>query len=174
MNSLFISDPTFAGTFYTGAGFIAEINANPNCVYYTSINQDHKTLELVECIPGEYSRVVLVSYSTLNRSNIEDDMDYSDTASYRLALFLNGRRKCALTKQSVDEVISKPSDERLPYFREVTHIIPYGIKMRVSTIIDSRYLSEGDNPEECIADAINVAVSFSFKPIGKNKRERNN
>jgi hypothetical protein len=42
----FLYDPTFNGTFYSGAGYIAGINVYPECCYYTNINQNNKTLEL--------------------------------------------------------------------------------------------------------------------------------
>ena len=170
-------DPLLDGTFYSGAGFIAGINVNADCIYYTNINQDNKTLELVECLPGAYNRVVLVSYATLAPYNPDDDMDYSDTASHRLASFLNGRRMCkrlgktvetgAISYSRLAEHIAKNKELSSLKIVKLTH--KFGIKMRVSIIINSGLLSEGDEPQECITDAINVAMAFRFDPIDEKQ-----
>ena len=170
-------DPLFDGTFYSGAGFLAGINANSDCVYYTNINQDNKTLELVECLPGAYNRVVLISYATLAPYDPDDDMDYSDTASYRLASFLNGRRACKQVGKTVETGILSYSrlaeriakDKGLSSLKIVKFTHKAGIKMRVSIIINSDFLSEGDEPQESITDAINVAMAFRFDPIDEKQ-----
>lgn len=175
MKPIFVNDPLLAGTFYTGAGFLAEINYNPDCIYYTTINQDRKTLNLVECLPGVYNRVVLASYDELNQHMDEDFMDYSDTASYRLAAFLNGRRICATTQQTVEFAYSEYAKLSKKFYSTVEFAITFiGVKMSVSIIIINEYFSEGDNPKERIDDAINVAVAFRFDPISQDKEERNN
>ena len=169
-------DDPCLGNIFSGSTFLASINNNISCIYYTTISQDHKSLELVECLPGVYNRVILVSKEDYTcRNHPDDDVDFSMTAASTLEAFLNGRRRCALSNTRIEtgaepySSLVKRHTQSCPLML-VKHTFSFGdVFMCVSIILNPEWLCETDDPKMRLGDAVNYAMAFRFDPIDEKQ-----
>ena len=148
------------------------INANVDCIYFTNINTQANVLELVECLPMVYSRVVFT----------EPICDYpvsSDvSASMRLAIFLNGVSRCVRTKCRVDvsilatfsELMEESKKENAEDGETVSQFsFPYGgLRIRVFIAYASDFV-DGDEDINNMTVVIRHADAFRFEIVKKGE-----
>lgn len=148
--------------------YIAMINHNPNCIYYTNINVEENVIELVEHLPGVYSRVI--HFDPLGKDCPDNVL------SQQLATFLNGRNQCVTSCKRIDTGVFwsftemlKESKKKYPEMGETlgTFNLEYcGKSLRVSIVYESDCIdSEDVDDEPDIEIAIQYAKSFRFEIV---------